>query len=511
MSSLKIPLVAFVGLPNSGKSTLTNRFSENKKAIVAQEAHTTRDLNYGECEWDGKYFRIVDTGGLVPDPEGKIQKAVQIKSWGAIAEADMLVWVIDRKQNIATISDETINRIRRTGKPYIIAINKVDDPNLDTNQGDYAHLGGLGFINISCNIGYGLGDLADLITKTLESKGFATNLKQLPEVDILTRHKHEEDRRLKKVERKLDGTYVIRGADGIFESINEKRELEEESKIENLVFDWYRVVFSDGIDASIKTLTTKYDLTQEQQKQLREIYIKKYEFETPDAEFAQELVDIVDAEIDYDADIREPWNSLVHEIKHTTDFLKFQKSLGKKIYYITNIGNSLESRKESDIFKYFDGGVASCEVGLEKPDHRIYRLLLKTYKLKARNCLFIDDMFDNVEAAKAVGMKGIVYKDGETDLYRELKILEGRNPNPPKILFLGKPNVGKSSLFNTMVGEEIQIVTDVAGTTLSVNDIEIERTKKLRVTIPVKIAKTDVEYDMEDLDSDLEEDEEELV
>ena len=500
-SLLKIPMVAFVGLPNSGKSTLTNRFSENKKAIVAKEAHTTRDLNYGECEWDGKYFRIVDTGGLVPDPEGKIQKAVQIKSWGAIAEADMLVWVIDRKQNIATISDQTIDRIRKTGKPYIIAINKVDDPNLDTNPEDYAHLGGLGFINISCNIGYGLGDLADMITKILEKKGFSTNLKQIPDVDLSGKPKAIEDRRLKKVERKLDGTYVIRGADGIFESISEKRELEAESRIENIVFDWYRVIFSDGIDASISHLAQKYELDEAKQKELRKIYIKKYELETPETDFTKELLDIIDAEIDYTADIQEPWIHFVHEIKHTTDFLKYQKSLGRKIYYITNIGNSLESRRESDIYKYFDGGVASCEVGCQKPDLKIYKILLKKYNLKAKNCLFIDDMPDNVAAAGELGIKGIVYKDGVTDLFLEIRVLEGRSPLPPKVLFLGKPNVGKSSLFNAMVGDQIQIVTDVAGTTLSVNELEIKRNKTLDLVIPIKtVVNVTNTKEVEDLD-----------
>jgi GTPase len=212
MNDLKIPVVALIGLPNSGKSSLINRLSDSKKAIVAKEAHTTRDLNYGECNWDGNYFRLVDTGGLVPDPEGKIQKAVQIKSWGAIAEADLLVWVIDRKQNVETISQQTIDRIRKTGKPYIVAINKVDDPNLDKPAEEYKYLGGNNFINISCNIGYGLGDLCDLIVLELIKAGFELNLRQTPEVIDEKKAKPKQDRRLKSVERSLDGTYIIRGA-----------------------------------------------------------------------------------------------------------------------------------------------------------------------------------------------------------------------------------------------------------------------------------------------------------
>jgi small GTP-binding protein len=488
INKLKIPLVALIGLPNSGKSSLTNRFSENRVAITANEAHTTRDLNYGECEWNGKYFRIVDTGGLVPDPEGKIQKAVQIKSWGAIAEADMLVWVIDCKQNIDTISDEIIQKVWKTGKPFIVVINKVDDPNLDRSQADYAKLGGLGFINISCNIGYNLGELADMIIKVLDDKGYSTNLNQKPELARVDKHKHLEDRRLKSVERKLDGTYIIRGADGIFESINEQREIDAEQSIDNIIFDFYGVVFTEHLNQSFDEIQKLFELSFTERKELMRLYLDIYEYGLLDEKIGlKQILQAYGKKVLDNLKERQIVNIPIEQIESTCTFLKYQKSIGKNIYYISNIGKSYTNRKLEEIYKYFDGGIASCDTDYKKPDKLIYKTLLKRYDLKAQNCLFIDDRAENVDTAKKLGMRGIVFKNGTTDLEREMKIFDGKNPNPPKVLFLGKPNVGKSSLFNAMVGQEIQIVTDVAGTTLSVNQMAIERKKKSRLYLNVKI------------------------
>jgi small GTP-binding protein len=488
INKLKIPLVALIGLPNSGKSSLTNRFSENRVAITANEAHTTRDLNYGECEWGGKYFRIVDTGGLVPDPEGKIQKAVQIKSWGAIAEADMLVWVIDCKQNIETISDEIIQKVWKTGKPFIVVINKVDDPNLDRSQADYAKLGGLGFINISCNIGYNLGELADMIIKVLDDKGYSTNLNQKPELADTSKYKHKEDRRLKSVERKLDGTYIIRGADGIFESINEQREIDAEQSIDTIIFDFYGVVFTEHLNQSFDEIQQQFELSFTQRKELMKLYLDIYEYEILDEKTGlKQILQGYGKKVLDNLKERQIVNIPIEQIESTCTFLKYQKSIGKNIYYLSNIGKSYANRKLEEIYKYFDGGIASCDTDYKKPDKLIYKTLLKKYDLKAQNCLFIDDRAENVDTAKKLGMRGIVFKNGTTDLEREMKIFDGKNPNPPKVLFLGKPNVGKSSLFNAMVGQEIQIVTDVAGTTLSVNQMAIERKKKSRLYLNVKI------------------------
>jgi small GTP-binding protein len=240
----KIPLVAFIGLPNSGKTTLLNRFT-GKKAITALEAHTTRDLNYGEEFWDGMYLRFVDTGGLVPDTNDKILKEVMIKSWGAISEADLIVWIIDRKQNPDTISEKILGRIWKTGKPYIIAINKVDDPNLDKDISDYAFLGGNGFVNMSCNTGYGLDALLDSVVKNLLELGFNQNYDL--EFEYQKKPKKDKKRFLKNVKKTSNGHYiVVRNEEGLFQSTKveeEKSEEELNKNITTLVFDLGGVVF----------------------------------------------------------------------------------------------------------------------------------------------------------------------------------------------------------------------------------------------------------------------------
>src|SRR6056297_2729032 len=171
MSNQKIPLIALIGTPNSGKSTLLNHLT-GLKAVTAMEAHTTRDLNYGEDFWEGMFMRFVDTGGLVPDPKDQIQKEVQVKSWSAISQADLLIWVIDRKTDPDTLSQEIVQRVWQTGKPFVVAINKVDDPKLEASLADYAFLGTDSFVNISCNTGYGFNRLMDLVLKELLELGF---------------------------------------------------------------------------------------------------------------------------------------------------------------------------------------------------------------------------------------------------------------------------------------------------------------------------------------------------
>ncbi len=490
-TSTKIPLVALIGLPNAGKSSLVNRLCETKVAIVAKEEHTTRDLNNGEVEWVNNYFKIVDTGGLVPDPQDQIQKEVQIKSWGAIAQADLLVWVIDRKQNVDSISDKIIKKIWQTGKPFIIAINKVDDPNLDKSIAEYARLGGNGFINICCNTGYNLGELCDEIVSQLSIMGFDTNI--APELFDIKNIAPKIDQKLKKVEKTRDGTYVIRQNDGLFESFNEEAEYKALNDVDTLIFDFYNVVFEDGINKSLEILGNDYDLTLDQKSQIRRAYIefdsKLHEHQFT-ADLKKEINKIIGRKIEFNK-YKQLWDDLATENIEVCNFIKYQKSLGKNIYYISNIGNSIFKRRQSPIYKFFDGGIASCEADCRKPEMAIFKTLLERYDLKANKCVFLDDKKINIEAAKVMGFKTIHYTQGETNLDKELKILENKDPLPPKILFLGKPNVGKSSLFNAMVGKQIQIVTDIAGTTLSVNEMELSR--KIRLKRDVLVRKEVVE------------------
>jgi small GTP-binding protein len=416
VSDQKVPLIAFIGLPNSGKSTLLNRLTGTRKAIVAKEAHTTRDLNYGEDFWEGMFLRFVDTGGLVPDPATKIEKEVQTKSWSAIARADLLVWVIDRKQDPETIHLSILQRVWKTGKPFVIAINKVDDPNLDRSESDYAFMGGNGFVNMSCNIGYGTNVLMDQIVENLAKLGFSQD--QTPQYSNADTIK-VRSKKLKDVRPAADGSYyVIRNDEGMFESYTENIEKPE---LKNIILDLNGVVFKD---------------------------------------FGGEI------------------NNEVYK------FILNQRSLGKKIYYLSNIGPStLDLLKKNPIFELFDGGVPMDNFDLPlKPDLQIFKHLLKEYNLKAQECIVIDDSIKNVESASELEMQGVLYTP---DLNLNLKVeeLEGYGGKIPKVIFLGRPNVGKSSLFNAMAGQDIQIITDIAGTTMSVNDslISLKENREIKL------------------------------
>jgi small GTP-binding protein len=273
MSIQKIPLIALIGIPNSGKSTLLNHLT-GKKVVTAMEAHTTRDLNYGEDFWEGMFMRFVDTGGLVPDPKDKIQKEVQIKSWSAISQADLLIWVIDRKTDPDTLSLNIVQRVWQTGKPFIIAINKVDDLKLEASVANYAFLGGDGFVNISCNTGYGFNNLMDLVLENLLKLGFKQNFDR--EFNFYTKKEKKKKSRLKNVEKSADGDYyIVRNQQGLFESVNknlfEGKEDEEKKfkKIENLVFDLGGVLIELRYKKMQEFLIQEFNLDKEKQEKLR--------------------------------------------------------------------------------------------------------------------------------------------------------------------------------------------------------------------------------------------------
>jgi HAD superfamily hydrolase (TIGR01509 family) len=415
----KIPVVALVGLPNSGKSTLLNRFTGTHKAIVAREAHTTRDVNWGQDFFEGLHIKFVDTGGLVPDPEDKIQKEVQIKSWTAIAEADMLVWVIDRKQNPDTISEQILQRVWKTGKPFIIGINKVDDPNLDRSVADYAFIGGNDFVNFSCNTGYGLNELMDAIIKQLLELGFEKSFEV--EFDGRTKKRRRREK-LRDVHKTEEGNYyLIRDEQNMFELVDANEgKTQERTGMLDIVVDLYGVLLDD-------------------QKKIN-----------------------LDVE----------------------RFLLEQRALNKRLFYLSNCkSETIDKLKEERIWQYFDGGLTSEEAGAYKPDIEIFRQLMEGYELNPETTLFIDDTFENTQAAETLGWSSITYFAGQTDLDKELATAEKRPHDTPKIIFVGKPNVGKSSLFNAMIGENVQIVTEIAGTTMSVNDTVITRTTELKLDV----------------------------
>jgi GTP-binding protein len=162
-------LVAIVGRPNVGKSTLFNRLVGERRAIVGDEPGITRDRIYGEVEWAGRRFSIVDTGGIVPDETAIIPANIFRQAATAINEASALIWVVDARQGPTPLDEELARLLRETGKRVLVAANKVDAQRLDLDAAEFHRFGFADVFPLSAEQGSGLGDLLDAIADHLKS------------------------------------------------------------------------------------------------------------------------------------------------------------------------------------------------------------------------------------------------------------------------------------------------------------------------------------------------------
>ncbi len=161
------PLVAIVGRPNVGKSTFFNRMIGQHLAIVEDLPGTTRDRIYGDAEWNGREFTLIDTGGLELGSEDNIMSRVRAQAQLAIEEADVIVFLVDAKSGITAADQEIADMLRRTKKPVILGVNKADNAQLRAEAVDFYQLGMDDLITLSSRQGTGTGDLLDAITAAL--------------------------------------------------------------------------------------------------------------------------------------------------------------------------------------------------------------------------------------------------------------------------------------------------------------------------------------------------------
>lgn len=168
-----LPVVAIVGRPNVGKSTLFNRLIGQRLAIVEDIPGTTRDRVYGTSEWNGRTFTVVDTGGLELEPGTEIEERVQDQARVAIEEADLVLFVVDAHAGLAPLDHEVADRLRRADAPVILVVNKADNPRREAEGAEFFALGFEPTITISAQHGRNTGDLADLIVEGLPPKGEA--------------------------------------------------------------------------------------------------------------------------------------------------------------------------------------------------------------------------------------------------------------------------------------------------------------------------------------------------
>jgi GTP-binding protein len=163
----KRDMVAIVGRPNVGKSTLFNRLIGQRRAIVGDEPGITRDRIYGDVEWAGTKFSLVDTGGIVPDDDAVIPANIFRQAGMAIEEARVLVWVVDARKGITQLDEELAKLLRATGKVVFVAANKVDAASLESESGEFYRFGFEAVYPVSAEQGIGVGDLLDGVAEFL--------------------------------------------------------------------------------------------------------------------------------------------------------------------------------------------------------------------------------------------------------------------------------------------------------------------------------------------------------
>ncbi|MDI6741044.1 MAG: ribosome biogenesis GTPase Der, partial [Candidatus Edwardsbacteria bacterium] len=166
---MPIPTVAIIGRPNTGKSTLFNRILKRRAAIVDDMPGVTRDRNYALADWNGKNFYLIDTGGLVPYSHDRMEQAVARQVTAAMDESDLLLFLVDRKSGLTEVDRHIAQLIRKRGRPFILAVNKVDTARDEAEAEAYEFLKlGLGDPHlIAAGPGRNIGDLLDVIVAAL--------------------------------------------------------------------------------------------------------------------------------------------------------------------------------------------------------------------------------------------------------------------------------------------------------------------------------------------------------
>src|SRR6185295_6086357 len=167
-SPAALPLVAVVGQPNVGKSTLFKRLIGQRRSIVGDEPGITRDRIYGEVEWAGKQFSIVDTGGIIPDDDAVIPANIFKQAGFAIDEAQEIIWVVDARLGLTPLDEELATLLRATGKRVLVAANKSEKARVEAEAGEFYRFGFEEVFPVSAEQGIGLGDLLDALVKDLK-------------------------------------------------------------------------------------------------------------------------------------------------------------------------------------------------------------------------------------------------------------------------------------------------------------------------------------------------------
>lgn len=174
------PLVAIIGRPNVGKSTLFNRLTGSRKSIVGDEPGITRDRIYGDVEWRSRTFELVDTGGIVPDDEAIIPANIFKQAGFAIDKAEAIIWVVDARAGVTPLDEEISVYLRNIGKPVFIAANKSETRKVEEEAAEFYQFG-FDLTPLSAEHGTSVGDLLDKVFDVLE---FEEEIEEAPSDEI---------------------------------------------------------------------------------------------------------------------------------------------------------------------------------------------------------------------------------------------------------------------------------------------------------------------------------------
>ena len=182
-----IGIVAIVGFPNVGKSTLVNRLTATRAAVVHETPGVTRDRKELVCEWVGKRFLLIDTGGVDVADEAPITRSIVDQARTAVEEADLVLFVVDARAGITPGDEEIAELLRASNKPVLVIANKIDDPSRDFEAAEFYRLGLGDPIPLSGLHGHGTGDLLDTVVEMLPGEGRAETGEEAIRVAILGR------------------------------------------------------------------------------------------------------------------------------------------------------------------------------------------------------------------------------------------------------------------------------------------------------------------------------------
>ena len=178
-------ILAIVGRPNVGKSTLFNRLTESRNAIVEETSGVTRDRHYGKSEWNGKEFSVIDTGGYVKGSDDVFEDEIRKQVHIAIDEANVILFVVDVTTGITDLDEAVANLLRRTKKPVYVMVNKVDSGDRIADAQEFYSLGLGEIYSVSAINGSGSGDLLDAVVTSFEDEEFNDEEEGLPKLTIV--------------------------------------------------------------------------------------------------------------------------------------------------------------------------------------------------------------------------------------------------------------------------------------------------------------------------------------